>query len=73
MVTAIAARMLRSVEIDPMILGASGKVVNPFADSATFEREASLEAVDVNPAGSFKVYLCFHFVLLPSLLTVSQK
>ena len=59
MVTAITPRMVGGVQIDPMILGAAGEMVNAFSDAASLEREASLEAADVNATGPLKIDLWF--------------
>src|SRR3954469_17418797 len=75
MITAIASRVMRGVEVDPVILGAAGKMVDAFANSVALEREASLEATEIDAARTVKIDPWFHCrgAPVPSEVFASEK
>jgi hypothetical protein len=64
-IAAVAARVKRRVEIDPMILGATGKMIPAFANAIGLERQTALEASDINAACHFEIDCWFHFFAAP--------
>jgi len=49
-VAAVASRVVRSIEINPVFLGSAGKVVAAATDAATLEIQTAFEANDVESA-----------------------
>lgn len=64
-VAAVAARMRGAVEVDPVVVGASGHAIPADADALTTEAKGPLEAVEIDTTRGVEVDQCAIHVVLP--------